>query len=127
MLPEKEYFILDGENATIATGYPHLAITESGRIWDYSRNKFLLPLVEQRSVYYAVMMGRYSVPLAENGVEKRTKMGLTRVKSLVAQNFIPNPSNYPDVEPINGRRDNHSANNLRWVLKDGTQDLPLGY
>lgn len=36
------------------------------------------------------------------------------VHRMVAQTWIPNPYNYPEVNPIDGNRENNSSYNLEW-------------
>ena len=52
------------------------------------------------------------------------KKGTTRtfrIHRLVATTFIPNPDNKPDVNHIDGNKDNNSAINLEWVTKSENQ------
>lgn len=37
------------------------------------------------------------------------------VHRLVAESFIPNPNNYPEINHIDSVRDNNNVNNLEWV------------
>ena len=45
----------------------------------------------------------------------RPKTGLQYVHRLVAQAFIPNPLNKPNVDHIDGDTKNNNISNLRWV------------
>ena len=46
---------------------------------------------------------------------KDGKTKLYRVHRLVATYFIPNPENKPEVDHINGQKDDNRVENLRWV------------
>lgn len=47
------------------------------------------------------------------------------VHRLVAEAFIPNPENKPDIDHINTVRDNNKAENLRWVTKSENMNNEL--
>ena len=56
--------------------------------------------------------GYYHVDLYRNG-KRITK----RINRLVAETFIPNPLNLPEVNHKDGNKHNNSVNNLEWVTK----------
>ena len=41
------------------------------------------------------------------------------IHRLVAQAFIPNPNNFPEVDHINQVRDDNTTENLRWITHSG--------
>lgn len=50
-----------------------------------------------------------------------------RVHRLVAEAFIPNPENKPEVDHIDGNRANCVLSNLRWVTKSENMNNPVTY
>lgn len=48
-----------------------------------------------------------------------------RVSRLVAQAFIPNPENKPEVDHIDTNISNNNVSNLRWVTHQENMDNPL--
>ena len=68
------------------------------------KEKFLIPTAnKKRHDYFTIM-------LCKNGKQKRV-----RLNRLVAQAFIPNPDNKPEVNHIDGEKSNNRADNLEWV------------
>lgn len=56
--------------------------------------------------------GYFRVDLYDGGVRTTKK-----VHRLVAEAFIPNPNNKPDINHIDGNKLNNSVDNLEWVTK----------
>ena len=50
----------------------------------------------------------------EVGIYKDGKRYFKRVHRLVAQSFIPNPENYPQVNHKDGNKNNNDVSNLEW-------------
>lgn len=76
-----------------------------------------------KSPYYYVKLSK------ENIVKKKN------IHRLVAQAFIPNPSNYPCINHIDGNKLNNDISNLEWLnfkqntqhaFKTGLIDIPKG-
>lgn len=77
------------------------AITEDGQIWGYKRKRFLKPGSDKD--------GYLQVSLSKNGKTKTFK-----VHRLVAQAFIPNPNNLPQVNHKDENKQNNCVDNLEW-------------
>ena len=84
-------------------GFPNYFIYPDGRIWsNYGKGKFMKHAVDKD--------GYHKVGLCQDGKQKRFS-----VHRLVAQAFIPNPDNKPEVDHINQDRSDNRLENLRWV------------
>lgn len=60
--------------------------------------------------------GVLKVCLTKDGIAKRKS-----VHRLVAEAFIPNPDNKPQVDHIDGNKHNNSVHNLRWCTNQENQ------
>ena len=67
----------------------------------YPRNKILKIIINEK--------GYLKVDLYKLKKKKRF-----RIHRLVAQAFIPNPNNFPEINHINGNKQDNSINNLEW-------------
>ena len=81
--------------------YPNYFIDTHGNVYSVQRNKLLKPQLNPH--------GYHLLGLSKNG-----KMITCRIHRLVAEQFIPNPRNYPAVNHIDGNRQNNNVNNLEW-------------
>lgn len=79
-------------------------VSNFGRVKSYLRGKVHL------LKYQVDAQGYVIVTLYRNGHEKRAKVHI-----LVAQAFIPNPGNKPQVNHIDGNKANPHVSNLEWV------------
>lgn len=55
------------------------------------------------------------------------KCGKRYAHRLVAEAFIPNPDNKPEIDHINGVRSDNRAENLRWVTRAENVNNPITY
>ena len=78
------------------------AVTSCGRVWSHKRKKFLVPRANRYGYLY--------VNLSRNG--KYTSYTIHR---LVAEAYLPNPSNLPDVDHIDNDKTHNYLNNLQWI------------
>ncbi len=88
-------------------GFPDYMISNLGRVKSYKLNK-------KNGRFLSICANRYNY----NYVMLRDKSGKKRYKTihqLVAQAFVPNPENKPQVNHIDGNKQNNIYNNLEWV------------
>ena len=78
------------------------AVTSCGKVWSYKNEKFLEPKV-QRDGYLFVSLW------------KDGKVKNYRIHRLVAEAYIPNPDNLPQVDHIDNDKTHNYLNNLQWI------------
>ena len=84
-------------------GYEGLyAVTSCGKVWSYKYKKFLKPGVNRYGYLYVI--------LCKDGQNK-----LYKIHRLVAEAYIPNPNNLPQVDHIDNDKTHNYVNNLQWI------------
>lgn len=68
-----------------------------GRIWSKYSNDWIKPTIH--------MKGYYKLKVNGKG---------TKVHRVIAETFLPNPLNLPEVDHINGDKKDNRVENLRW-------------
>lgn len=81
-----------------------LLVSSKGRVFDILKNRLAKQFLTGR--------GYYSVTLWYGSQENRKNYIVSR---LVAQAFIPNPNNLPQVNHKDGNKLNNCVDNLEWV------------
>ena len=76
------------------------AITRDGQVWSYKRKKFLKP---------RLVGGYHQVVLCKDGKKKDLY-----IHRLVAEAYIPNPDNLPQVNHKDEDKSNNCVENLEW-------------
>lgn len=85
-------------------GYEGLyAITPEGEVWSYKNKRFLKPGDDGRGGYLQVL-------LCKDGQEK-----WHRIHRLLAEAYLPNPENLPEVDHIDNNKKHNYLNNLQWI------------
>lgn len=94
-LPGEEWFELEG--------FSKYQISNLSRV-KRKRDDALIGTTYTKDFYH-------SIKLVNDAGQRKT----TRLHRLVALTFIPNPENKPEVNHIDGNKDNNSIENLEWV------------
>lgn len=85
-------------------GFPGYTITVFGYVWSSRTHDYLQGTVTHEGYHRVLMMA------PEGGTHT------VLVHRLVAMAFIPNPFNKPEVNHIDGNKDNNSVTNLEWCF-----------
>lgn len=94
-------------------GYEGLyAVTSCARVWSYRRKIFLKPTKSSS--------GYYTVKLSANGVQKTYNL-----HRLVAEAYLPNPDNLPQVSHLDEDRTHNWVGNLEWADVKTNNNMPL--
>ena len=78
------------------------AVTSCGKVWSYKRKKFLEPMTNYKGYLF--------VNLSKNNEKKKYY-----IHKLVAEAYIPNPNNLPQVDHIDNDKTHNYVNNLQWI------------
>ena len=83
-------------------GFPNYQISNLGNVWSKKTNRILKP--------YKTNRGYLTVGFWLDGKKKRLS-----IHRLVAQAFLTNPQNFPEVNHINGYKTDNNLDNLEWA------------
>jgi hypothetical protein len=84
-------------------GFPFNIITSNGSVWSLLSNDWMSTSLDRRGYERVNLFNRI------------TKKHMTiRIHRLVAKMFIPNPENKPQVNHIDGNKQNNTVSNLEW-------------
>ena len=75
--------------------------------------KILKQILDSQKFYFLVRLSKYGI------------VRIFQVHRLVAQTFIPNPENKPQVNHIDGNKKNNCLNNLEWNSRSENQQHAL--
>ena len=83
-------------------GFENLyAITKEGEVYSLKRKIFLKHLIK-RNGYHQVVLYSENTPHYK------------AIHRLVAEHFLDNPNNYPQINHIDGNKNNNNLDNLEW-------------
>lgn len=79
-------------------------ITTEGQVWSEYKGMWMKPSVTEK--------GYLTVELRKCGMRYKA-----RIHRLVAEAFIPNPDNLPEINHKDGNKQNNSVENLEWCTR----------
>lgn len=85
--------------------FPDYLIYPNGRVYSLKSNKFLIPQKSGGTKYLKVTIRN------ENGIKQKL------IHRLVAETFLDNPNNLPEVDHIDCNPSNNNVENLQWISK----------
>ena len=88
--------------------FPNYEISSWGRVRN-RKGQIMIP--------YKNHKGYLKIALCKDGIRYKR-----RIHRLVAQTFIPNPYNLPEVNHIDGNKENNSFSNLEWVTGEQNRE-----
>lgn len=89
------------------------AVTEDGRVWSYPKYRQHNGLYLKPNKTRPKTSEYWTVGLFDENKKAKTHL----IHRLVAQTYIPNPDNKPEVNHKDGDKTNNSLSNLEWVSK----------
>lgn len=92
------------EKWKVIEGFSKYLISNTGRVKN---------IVELRDLKFYDSKGYFKIELRDDNNERKKVF----VHRLVALNFIPNPSNKPQVNHIDGDKNNNNIENLEWCTQ----------
>jgi len=83
-------------------GFPDYKITVSGDVYSIKRKRYLSPNTDKDGYHHI-------------GIFKDGKRYWRRIHRLVADNYLPNHDNKPQVNHKDGKKQNNHYTNLEWI------------
>ena len=92
-------------------------VSTKGNVRSYRNNQFFskTPRLVKQTESFGYLYVKLQVTDKKNNIFISKRI---RVNRLVAQAFIPNPYNKPEVDHIDRDRHNNNVENLRWVTHE---------
>lgn len=113
---------MTNEEKKVIKDFEMYEVSQNGNVFSRYTNKIRKPQINHQG-YYQILL------------RKNDKYYCKRVSRIVAEAFIPNPNNLPEVNHINGIKTDNRLENLEWctssynqihAYSNGLQVIPKG-